>query len=132
MRKRYFACQRLQENLQIKPNTRIFNLQKSSSRTVVLVLNQTLAEMSTINIPEGKVWPMRLITSQQSMSRYSRQCVSLKVSQSYGPPKYASWMILAYIKHWLYYKSAVNCRRQFCCEELFGKSSCSRNLEAGY
>jgi hypothetical protein len=53
-----------------------------SSRIVALGLTQPLAEMSTRNLPGGKAGlSLKAYNPEQSVSRLSRKCGSLDVSQ---------------------------------------------------
>jgi hypothetical protein len=50
---------------------------------------QPLTEMSTSNLPGGKGQPARRADNFTAVSRLSRKCGSLDVSQPYGP----SWPV---------------------------------------
>jgi hypothetical protein len=55
---------------------------------MALGLTKHLTEMSTRNLPGGKGMPaLRLTTSPQSVSRFSRTCGSLDVSRHYWPSR---------------------------------------------
>jgi hypothetical protein len=67
-----------------------FNLPNPSSLTVVLESTQSLTEMSTRNLWEGKEWPACKADSLTSVSWLSWKCRSLKISQTFWTKLWAN------------------------------------------
>jgi hypothetical protein len=73
-----------------------FSLPNPSSRTMALESTQPLIEMSTRNLPGGKGRPAYKADNLTAVSRLSRKCGNLDVSQSSGPSRHGTGIALPF------------------------------------